>query len=344
MSEHDETLRKTLEEVKRLRSEKEETLRTASSAEFAGQVRTAERIYWVYAIVCVAIGVPAINFFARSYDLKTLISSAVIILVVYETTVLLKLWFAVARMKMSVLKDVKLLRMEVAQLASAVGAEGTSEPSVKYEPMRGTSRLERKIWLCICVAVAILVSSWATHQFGLGGGDPVIDDTMVVLAADGSATSVTEIEKPYSSFHRPTDYPFFAPKDRELRFVDPAGNKMPVEVTPEGTHNRYQVTLTDAVFCDDGMMRHTRISEAPGVAMLKEGIWTYESDIVYGGRENQFSITVCLPAGAKIVSANPDPTVQFEKDGRTSLRFQGTRGKNKKFAYSVRYELGSEEE
>ena len=139
MSEHDETLRRALEENAMLRSERAESLREASSAEYSGRLRSAERIYWVYAIACVAVGVSAFNSFVYRYDTKSLIGSAVVVLVVYETTVLMKLWFATASMKMSVLKDVKLLRLEVARLATAVGVKRPAEPAVKYEPMRGVT-------------------------------------------------------------------------------------------------------------------------------------------------------------------------------------------------------------
>ena len=135
MNDHDETLREALEENARLRSQHAESLREASSAQFSGRYRWAERIYWLYAIVCVVIGVSVINCFIRTDDTKSLIAYAVLLLVVYETTVLMKLWFAIAGMKMSVLKDVKLLRLEMVRLASAVGVKDPAEPLMEYEPM-----------------------------------------------------------------------------------------------------------------------------------------------------------------------------------------------------------------
>ena len=50
MSEHDDTLRKTLEEVTRLRSDREESLREVATNEFSGRLRNAERIYWIYGV------------------------------------------------------------------------------------------------------------------------------------------------------------------------------------------------------------------------------------------------------------------------------------------------------
>jgi len=292
----------------------------------------------VYAMACIVIGVSAFHGFVGSFDTKTLIACAVLMLVVYETTVLLKLWLATAALKMSVLKDVKLLRLEVARLATATGAERGAEPTAKYEPMRGASPMERKLWIVACMIVAIATSSWTAHQFGLGG-NWVSDETLITLSADGSVTSATELAQPYSSFHRPKDYPFFAPKEHKLRFVDPQGNDMPVKVVPGESHDRHEVTLTKEVFSDDGTMRHTRISDVPKAAKFEDGVWTYRNDIMYGTKENRFSITVCLPPGAEVVSVEPTPTLEMDQEGRTTLRFQGERGSNEKFAYAVRYTM-----
>ena len=339
MSEHDETLRAALEENSRLRSEREESVREASSREFSGRFRSAERIFWAYIIACIVVGVSAINVFTHSSDIKTLIGSTVIILVVYETTVLLKLWFAMAGMKMSVLKEVKLLRLESARLATKVGVESSAEPSVKYELMRGVTRWERKLWLVACIFAALAASTWTRSQFEESVGS-LSDDTCVTLAADGSAVSVSDITQTFHGSHTPKNFSFRAPKDNSVRFIDPEGQDMPAEITPADTHDQYEVTLSDnALF--NGEMQHTRISEVPHAATLQDGVWTYESDIEYGPDENRFSVTICLPGEAKVISATPVPQLTFSQDGRIALRFQATRGTNEKFAYAIRYELPS---
>ncbi|MBL7038173.1 MAG: hypothetical protein ISR77_06055 [Pirellulaceae bacterium] len=339
MSEHDETLRRTLEENARLQSKHAESLREASSAQFSGRYRWAERIYWLYAIACVVVGVSVINSFVRSDDTKSLIGCAVVMLVVYETTVLLKLWFAIAGMKMSVLKDVKLLRLEMARLASAAGVKDPVEPPVEYEPMRGASRLERRLWLAACVVAAIATSSWSSHGIEFGGGQ-LSADSVITLGADGSATSVTDMTQTYHGFHRPQAFPFHVPKECKVRWIDPRGQEMPYKVTPAGTHNRYDVTVSEDVFVG-GTMKHTRITETPDAATFEDGVWTYKTDILYSLPQNQLKITVYLPPGAKVVSVEPEPLLEFNQEGRAGLRFQAFRGMNEKFAYTIRYELPS---
>ncbi len=347
MSDYDETLRKALEENAQLRSKHAETVREASSAQFAGRFRWAERIYWFYAIACVVLGVSLVNHFARSNDTKTLVGCAVLMLVVYETTVLLKLWFAMTGVKMSVLKDIKLLRLEVARLASAVGVRDPAEPPVEYEPMRAASQMERRLWLAACVVAAIATSTWSSRGSDswsfLGpefDGGQLSADSLITLAADGSATTVTDVTQTYDKHRPPRTFQYGLPRECSVRWIDSHGQELPYEVTPTGTENRYDVTvMQDAL--TGGTMKHTRITETPKAATVEDGVWTYKTHQDYGLPQNQLKITVCLPPGARVVSAEPKPLLEFEQEGRTGIRFQASRGMNEKLAYTIRYELAS---
>ena len=338
MSEHDETLQTALEENARLRSQREESLREVTSTEYSGRLRSAERIYWLYALACVALGVAAINFFARSYDVKTLISSAVVILVLYETTVLMKLWFATASMKMSVLKDMKLLRLEVARLATAVGVESPAKPPAKYEPMRGVPPSERKFWLTACVIVAILVSSLTSYAW-FGGGD-ISTETLVTLAADGSAEKEHQRTRDYRGYYKPSGFSLYTSKDRKVRMLDPTGQEMPIDVVVTNKQHRHDITFTENVF-SDGKMRYTQISEIPQAASFEDGVWTYKEGIWHVGRDHEYDITILLPPGAKLLSPDPTATVEVDEDGRTHVRFKGTALDDTQYSFNVRYELSS---
>ncbi len=341
MSEHDDTLRKTLEEVTRLRVEREESLREVATREYSGRLRTAERIYWFYGVACVAMGVAAINFFVRSFDIKTLIGCAVVILVIYETTVLMKLWFATARMKMDVLSEMKLLRLEVTRLETAVGVEEPSHPPTNYEPMPGMPSLERKFWIGVCVSVAIAVSSWTSHAW-FGGGD-TSTETLVTLTAEGSAEKQHTTERAFTGYYLPKGFSLYTPKDTNVRFLDPTGHEMPVQLVVTDTNNRHDVTFTDSVF-DRGKLRYTQVLDVPKAAKFEDGVWTFEDGIHHVGHDTEYSITILLPPGATVLAADPTATVKPHADGRTHLRFQGTAKDNKKYTFTVRYELPSKSE
>lgn len=341
MSEHDETLQNALEENARQRSEREESLREVASTEYAGHLRSAERAYWLYGLACVVLGVAAVNFFVRSFDIKTLIGCAVVLLMIYQTTVLMRLWFTSARMKMDVLKDVKLLRLDMARLATAVGVEKPSEPPAKYEPMRGIPEQERRAWLTACAVVAVLTACITSHAW-FGGGD-VSTDTLVNLAADGSAEKQRERVRDYAGYYIPSGFSLYAPKDWNVRLLDPTGQEMPIQVVATDTQHRHDVTFTDRVVAD-GKMRYTEIFEIPKATEPKDGVWTYEDGMHIVGFDEKYSITILLPPGARLLSAGPTADVKLDEDGRTHVRFQGTTINNKKYKFTVRYELPSTSE
>ncbi len=338
MSEHDETLRKTLEEVTRLRSEREESLHDVATSEYSGRLRYAERIYWSYALICVAAGVAAFNFFVRSYDMKTLIGCAVVMLVIYETTVLMKLWFHTARMKMDVLKEMKLLRLEVARLGTSVGVEHPSQPPVKYEPMRGLAAPERKFWIALCIAVAFGISSLSSYAW-FGGGD-IAGDTVVSLAADGSAEKRQEIVHGYSGYYWPRGFPLYTPKDWDVRLLDPKGREMPIETVVTDNQARHEVTFTDSVF-EQGRLRYTEVYGIPKAATLKEGTWTYTDGLRHAGGDRDYCVTVLLPPDAGLVSTEPMAEVKTI-DGRTQVCFQGTALDDVQYTFTTRYKLPPE--
>lgn len=340
MSEHDETLRKALEDNARLKSEREESLREVATNEYSGRLRYAERIYWVYALVCVAMGVAAINFFVRSFDTKTLIGCAVIMLVVYETTVLMKLWFHMATMKMHVLKEMKLLRLEMARLGSAVGVEEPSHPPVKYEPMHALPSLERKFWICACVVVAMAISSWTSYAW-FGSGE-IAGKTVVTLAADGSAEKRQEIVHRYTGYYRPRGFPLYTPKDWDVRLLDPKGHEMPIETLVTGAQARHEVSFTDNVF-EEGRLHYTEVYGIPRAATSEDGVWTYVDGLRHKGGDREYSISIRLPVGAELVSTEPTAEVETT-DGRTQVRFQGTTLDDVQYTFTVKYQLGAEAE
>ncbi len=336
MSEHDETLRKTLEEVARFRCEREDNLREVAANDYSRHLRNAERIYWWYAVICVAVGVAAINFFVRSFDLKTLIGCAVVMLVVYETTVLMKLWFATARMKMDVLKEMKLLRLEVARLGTAVGVEKTSLPPVQYEPMPGMPSWERRGWLAVCLAVAIAISTWtATAWFGAG---TMSTHTVVTLAADGSAEKQCAIERPWAGFYLPKGFSLYTAKDTKARVLDPSGHEMPVQLVVTDTNNRYDVTFTESVF-DQGKMRYTQVFDVTKAATIEKGVCTYQDGMHHVGSDTRYGMEILLPPNAKLLAAEPASAVTRIENGRTRVLFQGAAKDNEKLGFTVRYEL-----
>ena len=342
MTEHDNTLRQALEENARLRSEHENSLREVASTEYSDHARKVERVYWVYALVCVTLGVAAINYFALSFDTKSLIGAAIGIIVLYETTVLMKLWYATSRMKLDVLKEMKMLRLEVARLQEAAGVEKAPELTARYEPTRATSPLERRLWIAACVVVAMAVSSWTTATWQLGGGG-LVTKTDIYLSADGSGEKHIETTRRYSSYYRPSSVTLYVPQDHPLTVLDAAGTELPVRSTSTSTsNNRYEVTLTDGAFVD-GELRYTQVIQIPHAAEQKEGVWTCTDGIRTAGKPRPYSITMHLPADSQVLATTPQVEAENDPQGRPTVRFAGTTEDDVQHFFEVRYRLPESE-
>lgn len=342
MSEHDDTLKKALAANGDFNPSKANALKQASGAEFSKRMRWVERIVWIYLAVCVVIALPTLDAFFKNYDPKALITCLLVLLVVYETTVLLKLWFVIANTKLSVLKEIKQLRLEVSQLAAAAGVSQSADVlSTKYEPMRGVSRVERKAWLVALIVVGACLGSILGQSWKSVNDSELTADTRITLAEDGSATSVDEISQVHRGTSPKSGFPMHAPKSWVVRWIDRYGRELPYTITPQGTHNRYDIKLREDVMPGQ-RLAYTGEAEIPVAAKEENGTWTHSGDPCYGLAKNDFTVTILLPKGAELVSANPTPTLDFVRDGRPAIRLQAVRGRNEKFKYSVRYRLADQ--
>ena len=351
MSENIDALKKALAENSRFKAEKAELLKKQSADEFSGKLKLSERIMWAYLLVCIVFAVPVLNIFILSGDLKTLIVCLLVLVVVYETTVLLKLWYVVVSTKISILKDIKLLRLEISQLSlAATPTESTVLDEKKYEPARALSKTERRLWLAAVALTAIILGSLSGGGFAWFSGESnkVDNDTIITLNADGSAVSTTDIAQrglgitaPIASTFSPASFNFYSPPERKITWFDSQGQKLSYTTKPQGSHTCYKVKCPQRN-SSDRCIAYTYISEIPNAAKLTGNVWTYANDICYGGKQNRFTTTVFLPEKAELVSAEPRPALEFTSNGRRAIRFQGVRGQNEKFAYKLQYRLIAE--
>ena len=341
MSDREDMLKNALAENGDFDPDKADLLKKEFSADFVGKLRAAERLVWFYMLACVVIAVPVLNLLEESYDTKTLIICTVGLLVIYETTVLLKLWFATAGTKLAVLKEMKQLRLEVADLAREAGV--SPAPNVlapKYEPLKGVSKRERGIWFGLLAVTAVVASTLTAKGLASQtmGTRRVADTSTITLSADGEATSVTTVFQTLAFFSSPKNLPFYAPKSWKAHWFDTEGRELPCTTEPyDETHVRHNVSLAGTV--DRGKSVYTRLFEMPGAADEKEGVWTYKNDTLYSAKENTLCTTIILPENAEIVSLRPTPALQFRTGRSLAVRFTGVRGKNERFEYQVQYRL-----
>lgn len=82
----------------------------------------ARRLRWAgwlargLVIACVLFGLYCFVEFRRAEDVRGMLGWAVLILIMYESTVLMKLWYWVVHTRISVQKDLKELQLQLAAL------------------------------------------------------------------------------------------------------------------------------------------------------------------------------------------------------------------------------------
>ena len=79
---------------------------------FDGRLRKVERITWAYLSVASMLMVFAVERFIVVTSTKSVVGYGLLGLVAFEATILMKLWYWVVNNKLSVLRELKILRVE----------------------------------------------------------------------------------------------------------------------------------------------------------------------------------------------------------------------------------------
>jgi hypothetical protein len=324
-------------------------LRTQAQDAFLAKYRKIERITWVYLLGCVLVAWWCVRQFLAADDVRSWIIWSVIFILAFETTVLIKLWYWVVNTKLAVLREVKLLRMDLALHKGS--AEALEEIARVESPTRvpGLSKLERAAWIGALIAVGLL--------FGAGIGRHVdrhyraagqmISERTVTLAADGQAQVETTYELTNTTSRTLKKFTIYSGgiitntawiPATESPWSDGQQRKLAVrrEPDPHGPNWRDVIQLLDPV-PPGQWFRLSTTSARP--ARRENGVWVFSLDQNWGYRRNFYRDTVALPPGAELVSAEPAPVTQQQREGKTVLHFEGERGSGAKWVYTVKYRL-----
>jgi len=132
------------------------------------------------------------------------------------------------------------------------------------------------------------------------------------------------------------------PSGATIRWVDQHGRELPVTVSTEDGRDRYTVGLIDPPLPGEHLT-YKRISQTPRLAAKEGEIWTYSADWGFGPHPYRCNETVMLPAGAEIVSTNPEPNqLFFPVADQPVLRYKADCEPNEHFTYTIQYRLPGE--
>ncbi len=120
MDELEKTIQVTLSQTGKFDAGKAETLRKEIVQMFEGKLKKVKLLTWAFLLIDVIIIAGGIigllvNLLITK-NTNAMIISAVVVLIAHEGTVLIKLWYWVLNTKYGVLKELKQLQLQIAEL------------------------------------------------------------------------------------------------------------------------------------------------------------------------------------------------------------------------------------
>jgi len=309
----------------------------AASETFSTQLRRVERITWGYVIFFAAlIAFSVIRFWHASSVRDQLMYLGLFLLAVGGQT-LIKLWYWVVNNKLAVLKEMKLLRLDMQTVSGFGEATGPAAEKTAMEPRTR----ESIAWLAVAVVVAVAAVSLAMPMTKLH--PDMILKNYVSLETDGGADVAGRM---WFKYQGPVAMPSFdlygQLQPAATKWFDARGREMNVTFhSGEGWQKR-TIHMVEPLLPGDEFNARI-VADYDSMAVRDGDLWVMKmSQSKWGFRNNRFEDTVLLPAGAELVSAEPKPDGTFTRLNRTGLRFTGTCSRKGEFKYTIKYHLNTE--
>jgi len=119
MDEFEKTIQSTLSDSHEFDAQKAQTLRKETIQMYDKNLKKYKRWTWACLIAFAIIGVAIIQIMVVwGSNLKVLIISGIVLLGVGQLEVLMKLWYWIMNNKLNVLKEIKQLQLQIAELTN----------------------------------------------------------------------------------------------------------------------------------------------------------------------------------------------------------------------------------
>jgi hypothetical protein len=189
MSDFESDLKKHLSENGSYDPGMGQKIKRQSSESFNRRLRWVELATMFYVVVLLIVALFEFHLFLVATDFKMMILFAIIFLMVMEGINLMKLWYWVVNAKLNILRELKQLRVEIRDLATAVHgpteslAAGIEESDrVLGGGLPNWVRWAYSVSLSAVVAVA-MVSLFANDMRFLFPNDGIIDKAMMAVSS-----------------------------------------------------------------------------------------------------------------------------------------------------------------
>jgi hypothetical protein len=334
MRDIDKEITEALSENGDFNGEKADAVRAASVAHYDRAQKKVERYTLASLLVCVIIMAAGAMMMLYAGSTKAIVASALLVLIMFESTILMKLWYWIVQNMLRVLRDIRLLRIDLAGIPGAEGAAtaaATTIETVRIDRSR-LRKWERALWYIPILLVSVFAGGYVTHRIATGvERGTMTSERIVRLEADGHGRMTTRYDLQNTTAQPIRERTIYSggsidapqiilPEDSPI--TDGEGRRLLVRVLPSGANHRYVIGLVRAVETGE---RFVLTWESETEAVLADNVWTLEISQDWGYGVDHFRDVVVLPPGGEFLSANPEPEHISQSETGTILYWQAAR-------------------
>ncbi len=305
---------------------------------YKSTMRKVEWIVFAYLAATVVIALFAVSrFTGRGVGIKEMIAYAVLFIFAIETQVLMKLWYWVMSVKIDILKELKLQRLD--RLGEPVDDDDEQKSwswaaGASSKPVR---RL-RSVGL-VAVAIVTVIVFPLDGSFDSQQGLPMGCERVITINADGSGSSETRYSFPNDGAFPLESFSMFSDLgDWEGEYEDFSGRQISFTVEPEGDGQRTTLDLPEAIMPGERLFLRC-LMKTGAIAAKEDDVWTFLDGQSWSYASSRYDYKVILPQGAEVVSVEPEPWRESEENGAEVLFFKAERRNGGHFGLEVQYRL-----
>jgi hypothetical protein len=343
MSEHGNELKKALSENGNFDAEKAGRDATEANSYFDSQLRRHARITWLSMIFVIAVLECAFVGFVLTFSTKALVGFAIVLVVTVVLIGMVSTWYEITNTKISLLREIKLLRLEHLGLPPDRTIQPAREAARTSTSLwRVLSLRENMAWLLTLILIAA-VTNYSTLQL-MTWGTTMTDESRVTLLPDGSGLVVNKVSYRYQGFLPMTSASLWSgdPSYAITQWLDGQGRDLPISVSTIGGERRFTVQFAEPIIPGDHVSYQTT-AEGSKMATKNGETWTFHGGQKWGGEGRKYFLqTIRLPPEARIVSVEPKPSQQSVQDGSEVLRFQAVVDQDHELRYAIQYRFPKE--
>jgi len=333
MTDTNDELRKRILEDEPFELSKDNDLKAALVKRFENK-RKKIMLYAIIALIMsLAIFFGGAYLLRQTTDMKLMLLAVVVMLIGFENTILIKLWYWVVDTYIRMVKEIK--RLQLLTLEQSCSPDemplsiemDISDKATHWDrvSVKTFGRLTSLVLVTVSVAGAIVFlcpffTDEYTHKC----------EEHIIVAEDGSCTSTS---RQIFTWHGKTPLTSFDMHGiphgsllSELTWHDGEGNVLPVEVHKKKDTFDYTVHYPRPYFNGEQVELRATNTVLGASVNKKDDLWVFNIHRTIGGpgMRRDLKQLVTLPPGAEIVSADPEPKSQWQeyKEKRWVLYFE----------------------